>query len=93
MSLTGSGNGAEALRDEEWVLHHYRLALSALRTICDSRSVDVFDQLVSGRSVGEVAEMFSITPEAVRKTKQRLRDRLRSIVAAQIDDEECCDGR
>lgn len=86
------GTALESHWDAQWVRHHCRLALTSLRRAGDPQHVDVFDQLLAGRSIGEVAAAFEITPEHVRKIKQRLRDRLREIVARQIHEEDASDG-
>ena len=59
-----------------------------LRTTCDARTLEVFDELVGGKSIADVASLFDATPEAIRKTKQRVKERLQEIVAAQIADED-----
>ena len=53
--------------------------------------MEVFDRLLSGASIGQVAEEFDMTTQAVHKIKQRIRDRLRSAVTSQIEDEEASD--
>lgn len=77
--------------EQEWVLHHYRLAMQVMRSTYDARSLCVFDELVAGKSIGDVATEFDVTPEAVRKIKQRVKERLREIVATQIHEEDCDD--
>lgn len=74
--------------EQEWVLHHYRMAMEVLRSTYDAKSLQVFDQLVAGRSIGDIAGGFDMTPEAVRKIKQRVKDRLQAIVAEQIHQED-----
>jgi len=78
----------DSVWDQEWVDHHYRLALGSLRETLDPRSIDVFEQLVNGKSVAEVAADFGMSQQAVHKVKQRARDRMRELVAAQIRDED-----
>lgn len=77
--------------EQEWVLHHYRLAMQKMRSTYDARSLRVFDELVAGKSISDVATEFEVTPEAVRKIKQRVKERLREIVAIQIHEEDCDD--
>ena len=79
---------ADPIWDQEWVRHHYRRAWRSVRAQCDPRSLDVFDQLLSGVSVNGVAAAMEMTPASVRKIKQRMRDRLQREIAAQVDDEE-----
>jgi len=73
---------------DEWIQHHLRRALGALRATTDERSLAVFEAILQGGEHEQIAEAFGMAPAAVRKVKQRLRDRLREIVARQVDDEE-----
>ena len=79
--------------EKEWVLHHYRLAMAALRTTCDDKSLDIFDELIAGESHRDIAAKFGMTQEAVRKTKQRVKQRLQSIVQRQVAEEDNLDER
>ena len=74
--------------EQVWILHHYRMAMEVLRTTYDAKSLQVFDQLVAGRAIGDIAGGFDMTPEAVRKIKQRVKARLQIIVAEQIREED-----
>jgi len=84
--------GLEAPEDEtldrewetEWMHHHYRLAMESVRESSDARSVEVFEQLLAGKTTDEVAAEFEMTRDAVHKVKQRIRDRLKERVAEQI---------
>ncbi len=78
----------EADWEREWVLHHYRLASQSLSRELDPRSLQVFDRLLEGASVTEVARELDLRVEAVHKIKQRTRERLRERIAAQLADEE-----
>jgi len=78
----------EAEWEEEWMHHHYRLAMESVRETADPRSVAVFERLLAGDSTDAVARSFGMTRDAVHKVKQRLRDRLKALVAEQIHDEE-----
>ncbi len=71
-----------------WVQHHYRLALQTLQRTTEAKSLHIFDRLLSGATVAEIAEVFSMTPDAVRRVRERIRDRLRGLIAAQIAAEE-----
>jgi DNA-directed RNA polymerase specialized sigma24 family protein len=88
---------AEAASDElweqEWVDHHYRRAMAAIRETFDPRSVSVFEGLIAGQSVAELATAFSMTSEAVHKVKQRIRLRLSQLIAEQIQEEDSTDGQ
>ncbi|MCG8404982.1 MAG: sigma-70 family RNA polymerase sigma factor [Phycisphaerales bacterium] len=74
--------------EEQWVRQHCRTALQTLRQSYDTRSIEVFDHLLSGATITEVASAFQMTPVAVRKAKQRVKDRLQVILARQIRDED-----
>ncbi len=83
------GDGADdAQWEEQWVRHHCRLALRELRATFEPRGVDVFDRLLDGQSTDAIAAELSMTPEAVRKAKQRAKERLREIVQRQIQQED-----
>jgi RNA polymerase sigma-70 factor (ECF subfamily) len=72
----------------EWRLHHLRLALQAVRDAVEPESFAVFQKLLDGRETADVARELGMTEAAVHKVKQRMRDRLKSIVAEQIRDED-----
>lgn len=76
--------------EREWVAHHYRLAVTELRRSVDSRAIEIFEAIVAGRQIAEVARTMGMTEQAVYKSQQRLRARLRDQIRRQIDDE---DGR
>ncbi len=84
----GTGETDDARWEEEWVHHHCRRALRTLRESADARSVDVFNRLMAGQAPADIAAALQLTPEAVRKVKQRLRERLTALVAQQVRDEE-----
>ena len=79
---------AEARWEQEWVHHHLRLAMRSLRETYSPRSLAVFERLVEGETVEQVATTFGMTDQAVHKVKQRVRDRLKTLVAAQIRQED-----
>lgn len=72
----------------EWMHHHHRLAMQTVRSTVEPKSVEVFEHLLAGESLDEVAAGFEMTREAVRKVKQRIRDRLKGLVAQQVLEEE-----
>lgn len=74
--------------NEEWTLHHYRRAMQRVRQQFRPESLTIFDGLLEGRSAEQLAEQFATSPMAVYKVKQRIRDRLRELIQAQIHDEE-----
>ena len=83
---------ADDLWEQEWVSHHYRLAMRTIHDTFDSRSVAVFDRLVNGESVADVAETCEMSTQAVHKVKQRIRNRMQELIAAQVREEDQPDG-
>lgn len=79
---------AELTWNTEWMLHHYRRAMERIRATFERESVEVFDSLLEGVSGEEVARRRGMTPAAVYKVKQRIRDRLRELIERQLRDEE-----
>lgn len=84
--------GGAALWEREWINHHYRLAMDTIKQTFDSRSLDVFERLMSGSGVDETARAFEMSAEAVYKVRQRVRGRMEELVAQQIREEETVDG-
>lgn len=82
------GNGHEVLWHEEWTLHHYRRAMTDVRSSFPARSLAVFEGLLGGASPQEVGREHGLSDDAVYKIKQRIRDRLRERIAEQMRDEE-----
>ena len=78
----------DMLWEREWMLHHYRRALQVVRATFDSRSIAMFEQLLAGGSAEAVAQEFLTTPTAVRQLKHRIRERLRELIAAQVEEED-----
>jgi RNA polymerase sigma-70 factor (ECF subfamily) len=74
--------------ENEWMLHHYRTAMEGVRASADPKSVEVFEFLLAGHSVPDVAQRFEMTPDAVHKVKQRIRDRLKKRIAEQVREDE-----
>ncbi len=88
-SVSSDAHGrTDELWDQQWCEHHLRRAFAVLRQSHHARSIEVFDGLLAGRSVAEVAEDFDMSVAAVKKIKQRVRLKLREIVAEQIAEEE-----
>ena len=83
---------ADEVWEREWVKHHYRLAMQTVRVAFDPKSVQIFERLLAGRSVSQLASDFQTTTQAVHKVKQRIRDRLKELIADQIEEEDN-DGR
>jgi RNA polymerase sigma factor (sigma-70 family) len=75
--------------EQEWVAHHFRLALETVRKTFDGRSVEVFQRSIDGGKVADLAREFGMNEPAVHKVRQRIRDRMEALIAAQISEEEC----
>lgn len=80
--------GTDEVWEREWENHHFRLAMQTIRRTFDEQSVRVFDQLVAGQPVDAVAAAFATTTQAVHKIKQRIRDRMKELIARQIAEED-----
>lgn len=79
--------------ERQWMHSHYRRAMHTIRATQDPRSVAVFEQLVAGRSVQQVAAEDGFTEAAVHKIKQRMRDRIKTIIQEQVRcEDEVIDG-
>jgi RNA polymerase sigma factor (sigma-70 family) len=74
--------------EQEWIAHHYRLAMQQVRDTFDPRSVEIFDLSLAGCPVGDLAERFGTTTQAVHKVRQRIRARLEQLIARQLQEEE-----
>jgi RNA polymerase sigma-70 factor (ECF subfamily) len=85
-------DAADAPEDDRWVdewrAHHLRLALDAVRPSVEPASLAVFERLLDGREIADVALEAGLTEAAVHKIKQRMRDRLKTLVARQIEAEQ-----
>ena len=74
--------------EEEWIDHHYRRAMDELRRTHPEDSVRVFERLLRGEPVETVATDLGTTVEALYKRRERIRERLREILDAQLAEEE-----
>jgi RNA polymerase sigma factor (sigma-70 family) len=79
---------SDELWEREWVDHHYRCALMAVRGEVDAKSVEVFERLVAGERIEAVAAAYGMSGDAVEKVRQRIRKRMQAIVAQQIREED-----
>lgn len=77
--------------EEEWVAHHYRLALQTVRATFDPVSVSVFDRSIEGAKVADLAAEFGLSDQAVYKIRQRIRDRMQELIAQQVKEEDQLD--
>ena len=78
--------------EREWADHHLRLAMGRLRQRHEPRHIEVFEQLLAGETVDRVAAELDMTTHAVQKIKQRIRDRMKELIAAQIREEDLPHG-
>lgn len=87
-SLPEVTDDADDVWEVEWANHHYRLAMKSVRETFEARSIAVFDRLLVGDSVAQVADSFGLSTQAVHKVKQRIRLRLNELIQQQIADED-----
>jgi len=79
---------ADDLLEQEWMNHHYRLALASVRHRADASSLAVLEATLAGTSVPDIARSMSVTEQAVYKAQQRMRGYLKEQIAAQVHEEE-----
>ena len=78
----------DELWEQEWVRHHYRLAMETIRNTHEPQSVQIFDRLLAGDPVEQVATAFATSTQAVHKVKQRIRNRLKELIDSQVREED-----
>ena len=78
--------------EQEWMHHHLRLGMRRIRQTYEPRSVQIFERLLEGDSVSQVARNFGTSEQAVHKIKQRIRNMLKRIIASQVRTEEGLGG-
>lgn len=94
---TALASGDAASEDEsaawqdEWVAHHYRLALEAVRGMFDPRSVELFGRNLTGESVSALAVAYGMTDHAVYACRRRIRARMQELIARQVAEEDQVD--
>lgn len=84
--------GVDEQWEKEWTQHHYRLAMETIRRTYEPRSVEIFDRILAGNSIEELSAAYEMSTQAVHKVKQRIRERLKELIAAQIREEDEPDG-
>jgi len=82
------GPEARQIWEDEWMAHHYRLAMRTIRESFEARSVDIFDRSVAGETVTRLAAAFDMSEQAVHKVRQRIKARMEDLIAAQIAQED-----
>jgi len=89
LASTPADNGdADGAWEQEWVNHHYRLAIQRIENLYEPRSVAVFKRLLAGGATDEVAGEFDMTPNAVRQVKHRIQKRMQELIAYQVREED-----
>jgi len=82
-------NPADAVAfEQEWIAHHYRLAMITVRNTFEPRSVELFDRSVAGATVAELSSAFGMSEQAVHKVRQRIKARMEELIAEQIRQED-----
>jgi RNA polymerase sigma factor (sigma-70 family) len=87
--LANSGDGSDADWEQEWLDHHLRLALDAVRQTCEPSSVAAFERIMSGATIEQVANELGMNYDAVQKSGRRMRERIQQRIADQIREENC----
>lgn len=77
-----------AIWEKEWVAHHYRRAMATLRKTFAPQSVAIFERMVEGAGVAELATEYNISEDAINKIRQRVRARMEELIAEQVRDED-----
>lgn len=78
--------------EEEWISHHYRMALERLRTMAGERDIAILERSMAGAPVAELAREFEMAEAAVYKVRQRIRERMEALIAGQIAEEDRTDA-
>jgi RNA polymerase sigma factor (sigma-70 family) len=78
--------------EQEWIAHHYRLAMTTIRQTFEPRSVEVFERSIAGGGVAELATEFGMSQQAVHKVRQRIKARMEELIALQVREEDRVDG-
>lgn len=76
---------ADEVWEREWMLYHYRMALRLIRKSVDEKSVAVFEHLLDGESITQVAARYEMSEAAVHKVKQRMKARLAELISRQLE--------
>jgi RNA polymerase sigma-70 factor (ECF subfamily) len=74
--------------EHEWIAHHYRRAIEAVRTEVEARTLEVFERSVAGESPAMIAREMGMSDAAVYKSRARVKDRMQAIIAQQVREED-----
>lgn len=85
MAPYDDSKGASAIHQVDPLSEHCRAAARELRTYESRRNVQIFDLLLAGQNATQIAAALGMTPAAVRKAAQRMRDSLRTSVQRRCD--------
>lgn len=89
LATNGEDDPAAAqIWEEEWIAHHYRLALETLRQSASERDLAILDRSLGGADVAALALELQMDEQAVYKARQRIRDRMEVLIAQQVADED-----
>ena len=78
--------------EQEWVKHHYRLAMQTVEASFEPRSVMLFRRLLAGSTATDLASEYGMTPAAVNQVKHRIRRRMKELIEIQICEEDEPEG-
>lgn len=84
----GPAGAVVAAWEEEWVAHHYRLALETVRRTFEPQNVALFERMLAGARPTDLARELGLSEEGVFKVRQRIRDRMQELIAQQIREED-----
>lgn len=70
--------------ETQWRRYHCERAMLTLMRTESDKNLEVFRLFLAGADAASIATALNLAPENVRKIKQRLRERLESIVRAQL---------
>jgi len=82
------GRATDQALEQEWVSHHYRLALEVVRQKVDPSSIAVLEATLTGAAVQDIARSTGLSEQAVYKAQQRMRTYLKAQIARQLREEE-----
>lgn len=78
--------------EEEWISHHYRLAIQTLKETVSERDIAILERSMNGATIADMMKEFELEEAAVYKARQRIRERMESLIAAQIAEEDRTDA-
>lgn len=81
-----------AIWEQEWVAHHYRMAMESVRADFDQQNVEIFERNLAGDDVAVLAADYGISEQSIYKSRHRIRARLQELVAEQVLEEDRVDA-